>query len=144
MIRIELEQRLPTRRAGGMQDQPLIYALDMEAMVAPREEPDVLSLDEVSEADGAVGGRSMQRRRVDHRRDPDRQGLLGSRRGRLARGTRRAAAQEAADHRVEAERTEQCTEESSQYYDHVAVEVGLAVVGAVDLVGGMCGGDVRH
>lgn len=135
--RRRLEEREPAVGAGRVGSEPLVYAPDMEPMVALGQHPDLLPVHELSQADGALRRRQGPLRLPVHsHRYPPKRVLLKPRRGQpgpsLVRrlGAEPPPAPQRAPHdRVEPQRTDQGAQQGRQDYDHVVVEARLAGVG---------------
>jgi len=138
-----LEERVPACRARRVHGQPHVDALDMEAMVAPREHAHLLAVFELAETDGTFSGRDASSGLIDHHRYPphDLLPLLRPGNGIRSRshggsgvpcgghgGRAGAAAVEpdAADEGVEADGADEDTEHRGEDDDHVGVEASVA------------------
>jgi len=138
-----LEERVPACRARRVHGQPHVDALDMEAMVAPREHAHLLAVFELAETDGTFSGRDAGSGLIDHHRYPphDLLPLLRPGNGIRSRshggsgvpcgghgGRAGAAAVEpdAADEGVEADGADEDTEHRGEDDDHVGVEASVA------------------
>lgn len=131
----EFQQVLPAGRAGGMRGEPRINATHMETMIALGQDSDLVALQELRQADRAVGAGQLRFGGAVDRYGQRPQSLalhpgIGEPRlhilsGLEQRHPRAGATERATNDGVEPQRADEGAEQRRQNDDHVGVEAAF-------------------
>lgn len=136
----EFQQVLPASRAGGMRSEPRINAAHVEAMIALGEDSNLVALQELRQADWAVGAGQLGSGGAVDRRGQRPESLplhpgIGQPRLHILRGFEQrcpsaGAAERATEDGVEPQRAYEGAEQRCQNNDHVGVEAAFSHIRA--------------